>query len=75
MTQDDRRYIAQELLRDPESSIFFELGRDSLNDFYGAARHEVVPSTLICAKEHARVILGEPEASKLTLQGLKRDRL
>jgi hypothetical protein len=74
MTQDTRKYIAQELLRDPDSSIFRELGMDTLTDFYGAARHEVVPSTLVCAKEEARRILGESEASKLTLQSLKRNR-
>jgi hypothetical protein len=73
MTQETREYIAREILKDPEGHIFYELGPDSLNDFYGAARHEVVPGTLSCAREQARVILGEPEASKLTLQSLKRN--
>jgi hypothetical protein len=72
MTEKERKYIARRLLSDPYGSFFQELSEGELKDFYKTkCRCEVVPGTVQCAIDEAREILGEPEASRLTLRQLK----
>jgi len=76
MTEKERKDIARRLIVDLDDSYFHEeLYPDGdLNAFYGACKCEVVPSTACCARDEARRIIGEPEASNLLAAALNKRR-
>jgi len=72
MTEKERKYIARRLLSDPYGSFFQELSEEELKAFYRTkCQCEVIPSSVQCAINYAREVLGEPEASRLTIKILK----
>jgi hypothetical protein len=78
MTPEERKEIARRLIVDLDDNYFQEIWQDDLlRDFYGVKCDcEPIPTTAICAKNEARRIIGEPEASKLLSKALnKRSRL
>ena len=76
MTDWERKEIARRLIVDLDDSYFHqELYPDGdLNAFYGACECKVVPSTACCARDEARRIIGEPEASNLLAKALDQRR-
>ena len=73
MTDKERVYIARRLLQSLDDGFFYELDYTDLQAFYGAKCDcEPVPSTACCARDAARRIIGEPEASRLVSNALKK---
>ena len=76
MTDQERKIIARKILTDLHGDYFRELDYETLQDFYKCkCKCESVPNTLCCATDEARRIIGEPTASKLLEDALKRRRL
>jgi len=70
MNDNARKSMARRILEDDSSFNIFSY--DELKEFYGAKKDEVVPNTLCCARNEARIILGEPEASEASRNSLER---
>lgn len=71
MTDEEIKEMARMIIR--HDDYFYELSCYELRCLYGAKEHEVIPSTCCCARHEARRIVGEPEASKISIKGMKRE--
>lgn len=75
MNDIQRKEMARAILLDRDDSSFHMYSYGELQAFYNAkCECEVVPSTAQCARNEARHILGEQEATRLTIQALGKSR-
>ena len=74
MTDEFRKEIARKIIGDAYGEgDFWILSSLELRGFYNVKNDwEPIPSTLCCARDEARRILGESESTKLSIQSLKR---
>lgn len=69
----DVKEIARMILEDSTDSNFNILYEGELRALYGQLHTECpIPSTACCARDQARRVLGEPEATQCSIRSLKR---
>jgi hypothetical protein len=73
MTDEEKKVLARKILKDDSGSEFRILFPGELRALYGEEHSSyTIPQTECCARDQARRILGEPEASECSMVSLRK---